>query len=85
MLLGRIDAFLITYATLAFSSVIALSLIGVETLDVYAALFVIFFFVASELSPLFIPGKSRRKALLECVLLAVFAVIVIERVVEILR
>jgi hypothetical protein len=80
----RIDTFLIIYATLAFSSVIVLSLIGVETFDVYAALFVILFFVASELSPFSMPGRSHRQVLLAGVLLMVFAVIVLERLIEIL-
>ena len=80
-----VDSFLITYATLAFSSVVALSLIGVERVDVYVALFAIEFFVASELTPPFNPRMTRRKAIMEAMLLAIFAVIVIERVVEILR
>ena len=80
-----VDSFLITYATLAFSSVVALSLIGVQTVDVYVALFAIEFFVASELTPTFSPMMSRRKAIMGTILLAIFAVVVIERVVEILR
>lgn len=79
-----IDSFLITYATLAFSSVIALSLIGLETLDVYVALFAIEFLVASELTPGFGSIKSGRKMIFEAVLLAVFALIVIERVIALL-
>ena len=80
-----VDSFLITYATLAFSSVVALSFIGVQTVDVYVALFVIEFFVASELTPPFNPRMTWRKAIMEAMLLAIFAVVVIERVVEILR
>jgi hypothetical protein len=79
-----IDSFLITYATLAFTSVTTLSLIGVETLDVYIALFVILFFVAAELTPTFSPMGSRKKVILEIALLAIFVVIVAERVVQIL-
>lgn len=72
-----------TYATLVFASVITLSLIGVETLDIYSVLSVILFFVAAELTP-FSPRNSRKKAILEVVLVAIFAVIVIERIVGIL-
>jgi hypothetical protein len=79
-----IDSFLVTYATLAFTSAITLSLIGMETLDVYIALFVILFFVAAELTPIFSPTGSRKKVILEATLLAIFVVIVIERVVQIL-
>jgi hypothetical protein len=79
-----IDSFLITYATLAFTSVITLSLIGVETLDVYIALFVILSFVVAELTPTFSPKDSRKKAILEAMLLAIFVVIVTERVIQIL-
>jgi len=79
-----IDSFLVTYATLAFTSVITLNLLGVETLDVYIALFVILFFVAAELAPTFSPTGSRKKVILETALLAIFVVIVTERVVQIL-
>lgn len=79
-----IDSFLITYAALAFTSVITLSLTGVETLDVYIALFAILFFVAAELTPLS-PMGSRKKVILETALVAIFVVTVAERVVQVLR
>jgi len=84
LLVRTIDSFLITYAALVYTSIITLSLIGVEALDVYVALSVILFFVAAELTPTFSPRNSRKKAILEVVLLAIFAVIVIERVIGIL-
>jgi hypothetical protein len=79
-----IDSFLITYATLVFTSVITLTLIDVETLDVYIALFVILFFVAAELTPTFSPTGSRKKVILETTLLAILVVTVTERLVQIL-
>jgi hypothetical protein len=79
-----IDSFLITYAALAFGSVIALSLIDVEMFDIYVALLVIFFFVSAELTPAIGSRNSRREVILEVVLLAVFGVIVIERLLAIL-
>jgi hypothetical protein len=81
----KTDSFLVTYAALSLSSVVVLSLIDVEAIDVYVALFAIEFFVASELSSGLSPTVMRRKAIIEIALLAVFAVIVLERVVEILR
>jgi len=79
-----IDSFLISYAALAFTSLIILSLAGVETLDVYIALFVILFFVETELTPTFSPTGSMKKVILEIALLAIFVLIVAERVVQIL-
>jgi hypothetical protein len=82
--LRGIDSLLISYAALAFSSVVLLSLIGVNTVDVYVALFAIEFFVASELASALSHNASRRMTVMEFVLLAIFALIVLERVVEIL-
>ncbi len=81
----RVDSFLITYAALTFSSVVALTLIGVETADVYVALFAIEFFVASELTPALGPSMSIRKTVVGTAMLAIFATIVLARVMEILR
>jgi len=79
------EAFLIIYATFIFSTVIVLSLLGLERIDVYVALFAIEFFVACELTSPFGPSESLRKTVIGILLLAIFAGIVVERVVEILR
>jgi len=79
-----IDVFLIVYAALVFSTVVILSLLSVGTIDIYIALFAIEFFVASELLTPFGPAESRRKTIMGILLLAVFTVIIVERIVEIL-
>ncbi len=79
------DVFLITYAALSLSTVIVLSLLSVERIDVYVALFAVEFFVVSELTSPFGPRESRRKAILGILLLAIFTGILVERIVEILR
>lgn len=80
-----IDFFLISYTALAFSSTIFLSLIGVSAIDVYLALLAIEFFVATELGPKFGQAESRRLAIMASVLMAMFALIVVGRLVQILQ
>jgi hypothetical protein len=63
--------------------VVVLSLIAVVAIDVYIALFVIEFFIASELNAS--PTSSRRTTVLEVGLVVILTLVVIERVVEILR
>jgi hypothetical protein len=79
------DAFIMMYATFLFSTVVFLSLLGVAGIDIYVALFAIEFFVASELTSPFRPTESHRITLIGIILLTIFAGIVIERIVEILR
>ena len=76
------DTFIIVYAALLFSTVVTLGLLSVERIDVYVALFAIEFFVASELTSPFGPAESRRKTVMGILLLAIFAGIVLERIVE---
>jgi hypothetical protein len=78
------DAFIIMYAAFLFSTVVILSLLGVDRIDVYVALFAIEFFVASELTSPFRLTESHRRTLIGIILLAIFTGIVIERIVEIL-
>jgi hypothetical protein len=78
------DAFIIMYAALLFSTVVVLSMLGVDRIDVYVALFAIEFFVSSELTSPFRPSESRRRTLVGILLLAIFSGIVIERILEIL-
>ena len=78
------DTFLTLYATTLFSTVIVLSLLNVDSVDIYIALFAIEFLVTSELASPFGPAESRRKTILGIMLLAVFAAIVVERIAAIL-
>jgi hypothetical protein len=78
------DAFIIVYAALLFSTVVILSMLGIDKIDVYVAFFAIEFFVASELDSPFRPSESRRRTLVGIVLLTIFAGVVIERILEIL-
>ncbi len=78
------DLFIIMYATLLFSTVVLLSLLSVERIDIYVALFAIEFFVASELTSPFRSAESRRTTVMGILLLVIFAGIVLERIAEIL-
>jgi hypothetical protein len=78
------ELFLIMYAVLSFSTVVVLSILNVQSIDIYLALFAIEFFVASELAAPFDPAESRRKDIVSAVLLVVFAAIMIERIIGIL-
>ena len=81
---NKMDVFLTVYAALAFSTVFALSLMDVEELHVYVALFTIEFFIASELISPFSVTQYRRKSIVEIMMLAIFAAIMIERIAQIL-
>jgi hypothetical protein len=80
----NIDTFLIIYAALAFSTVITLSLLNVDRIDIYVASFALEFFVTSALTSPSSQAESRRKTIMGLLLLAIFAAIVVERIVEIL-
>lgn len=80
----RLDVFILAYSALAFSSIVLLSLLGVERIDIYIALFAIEFFVASIITSPSSPFESRRKTIMGIVLLAIFAGVVIWRILEIL-
>jgi hypothetical protein len=58
---------------------------GENRIDVYVALFALEFFIGSELTSPFSPALHRRKTLIEVMFLAIFAAIVVKRVVEILQ
>ncbi len=80
----KMDLFLIVYATLAFSTVFILSLLGEQGIEAYLALFAIEFFIASELTSPFSADQHRRKIILQTLMLMIFAGIVIERIIQIL-
>jgi hypothetical protein len=81
----RTSMFLMVYAALLFSTVVVLSLLSVEIIEVYVALFAIEFFVASELTSPFSPAESSKKTVIEILLLAILTGIMIEKIVGILR
>ena len=79
-----LDVFILTYSALSFSTIVLLSLLGVNRIDIYVALFAIEFFVASILTSPSSPLESRRKTIMGILLLAVFVGVVIWRILEIL-
>ena len=79
-----LEAFILAYSALIFSTTFFLSLLGVGRIDVYIALFVIEFFVASVLTSPSSPLESRRKTIMGILLLAIFAVIILQKIMEIL-
>jgi len=80
----NVDTLIFTYSLIVFSTVFILSLLSEERIDVYAALFAVEFFIASELTSPFSQAENRRKTIMEMILLAVFIGIVAERVLEVL-
>ena len=79
-----LDVFILTYSALAFSTIVLLSLLGVNRIDIYVALFAVEFFVASLIISPSSPLESRRKTIMGILLLAVFVGVVIWRILEIL-
>jgi len=83
----NVEAFIIAYASFIFSTVFGLSLLRNEAIgiDVYAALFVVEFFIASELTSPFTQREHQRKAVITIVLLFVLAGVVVQRIIQILH
>jgi len=79
-----LDVFILTYSALSFSTIVLLSLLGVNRIDIYVALFAIEFFVASIITSPSSPLESRRKTIMGILLLAVFVGVIISRILEIL-
>ncbi len=79
------EFFMFLYAALAFSTAVILAILNVQTIDIYLALFALEFFIASELAPPLAPPESQRKDIMSVVLLVVFAAVMIERMIVILR
>jgi len=82
--MNNTNLFFISYSALAFSTVFALSLFPSVGIDVYLALFTIEFFIASELTSPFSLFERRKRIVVEVIMLAVLAVIVIQRIAQIL-
>ena len=80
----NLHVLLVGYAALVFSTVFGLSLLREERIDVYMTLFVLEFFIASELTSPLTPDLHRRKNIVGMVLLIIFAAIVIKQIAEIL-
>lgn len=80
-----VDWFLLQYAALVFSTVTLLSMLGLDSIDIYVALFIIEFFVVSQLSSPLIGLESTRRNVVAIVLLLVFAGIVAIRIIKILQ
>jgi len=82
--MNHTNLFFISYSALAFSTVFALSLLSGVGIDVYLALFAIEFFIASEVTSPFSLFERRKRIVVEVIMLAIFAVIVIQRIAQIL-
>jgi len=80
-----VDSFLLQYAALVFATVTILSMVGVNSMDIYTALFVIEFALASELSSPVTPAESTRRGIVLVVLLVTFAVIITVRIINIIQ
>ncbi len=82
--MSNTNLFFISYSVLAFSTVFALSLFPNVDIDVYLALFAIEFFIASGLASPFSLFERRKRIVVEVIMLAVFAAILIQRIAQIL-
>lgn len=80
----NVDAFLVIYSVVAFSTVSILSLFEEAAIDVYGVLFIVEFFIVSELAPPFPPKLQRRRTLIAMVLIVIFTGILTRRILEIL-
>jgi hypothetical protein len=80
-----VDTFLIQYAALTFLTVTILAILGVDSIDIYAALLIIEFLVASELSSYLTAAESTRRNIVAVALLLIFAGIITVRIINILQ
>lgn len=83
--LERIEFFLITYACLVISTVIVMSYLSVTEIDVYLAALAIEYFIAILATSPHTPGETRRERVLGVMLMVLFAGIVFERILALLK
>lgn len=79
-----IENFLLLYGTFMFSTVVLLSLVGLEALDTYVALFAVELFVASELTSPLGPTETRKRVAIDAVMLGIFIGIILKRALQVL-
>ncbi len=80
----KIEIFLISYASLIFSTVLVFSYLGVGQIDIYVAGFAIEYFIVILATAPHNPEESRRQRVIGIMLLVIFTGIVIERVLQLL-
>jgi hypothetical protein len=80
----KVEILLITYACLIFSTVVILSSLGVEQIDIYVAGFAIEYFVVILATAPHNPEESRRQRAITIMLLVIFTGIVVERILQLL-
>ena len=80
----KIETFLVAYASLIVSTVVVLSYLNVDQVDIYVAGFAIEYFVVILATAPYNPEESRRQRLIGIMLLVIFTGIVIERVLQLL-
>ena len=76
---------MILYSSLVFSTIFLMSILDVQVLDLYVALFAIEYFVAYELLSPIDDLHKRRTALFAILLLLIFILIMLEHVTQILK
>ncbi len=80
-----VEVFIEGYAVAALSTVVILSFLGVGRIEIYLAFLALEFLAISEFNPTVLThAESRRRNLIGLLLLAIFASIVIVRLLEIL-
>ena len=82
--MNNTNAFLIVYATVAFSTVIIFSLINLQGLDLYAAAFAIEFLCVFELVPPPTTPESHGGTIMRVLMLSLFVVVIAQRVIHVL-
>lgn len=80
----KVEILLISYACLIFSTVVILSSLGVEQVDIYVAGFAIEYFIIILATAPHNPEESRRQRAIGIMFLVIFTGIVIERVLQLL-
>ena len=80
----KVEILLISYACLIFSTVVILSSLYVEQVDIYVAGFAIEYFIVILATAPHNPEESRRQRAIGIMLLVIFTGIVIERVLQLL-
>lgn len=81
----RVEILLLVYASLIFSTVLILSYLTVSRIDIYLAAFAIEYFVAVLATAPYGPKEAKRQMLMGAVFMILFAVVVVERLLEILK
>jgi len=79
------ETFILLDGTLMFATVVILSIFGIETIDIYLALFALELFITSEITTPLESTESRKRMMLGIVMIVIFMGAILKRILVLFR